>query len=98
MLSGFDTSSAGEKTVTVTYEGKTATDKNPSGGGDGADPEPRLPDDGAEDSPSIVPKTAPRLGSEGEGCGSSLSDGTVLLAGMLLLAAAVTVIARKKAK
>lgn len=98
MLSGFDTSSAGEKTVTVTYEGKTATVKIQVEEATEPDPEPSTPDDGAEDSSVNSSENSSETGSEGEGCGSSLSDGTVLLAGMLLLAAAVTVIARKKAK
>lgn len=88
MLSGFDTSAAGKKTVTVTYEGKTATVEievaaavAPDDGSDAGDDA----DDPAEES--------------GEGCGAAISVGAgAAAAGAVLLAACAVIFLRKRAR
>ena len=70
MVSGFDTSAAGKKTVTVTYEGKTATVEIEVSAA------PEAPDNGNAGGSTDNGNTDNGGAAEDKGCGSSVAPGT----------------------
>ncbi len=91
MLSGFDTATAGEKTVTVTYEGKTATVEIEVSAA------PEAPDNGNNGGSTDNGNTDNGGAAEDKGCGSSVAPGTgAVFAGVGILAACAVIFVRKR--
>lgn len=93
MLSGFDTSAAGTKTVTVTYEGKTATVEIEVAAA------AEVPDNGHNNTAGgNTDDTADTNTDDSEGCGSSIAVGTsTAVAGAILLAVCAVILLRRRA-
>ena len=90
MVSGFDTSAAGKKTVTVTYEGKTATVEIEVSAA-------QTPDNGNAGGSTDNGNTDNGGAAEDKGCGSSVAPGTgAVFAGVGILAACAVIFVRKR--